>query len=80
MKNNALFWLVSINKGIFFKKQVLSQNFPFFGWISIKLARIINRKGFKVKDEFFIYILWITKRYSQNKKNLKEHAHTGLIS
>ena len=80
MKNNALFWLVSINKGTFFKKQVLSQNFPFFGWISIKLARIINRKGFKVKDEFFIYILWITKRYSQNKKKLKEHVHTGLIS
>ena len=32
----------------------------------------------KKKDEFYIYILWITKSYNTSKSH-KKHAHTERV-
>ena len=67
MINSALFWLVSINKGIsqetsFESSGVLwysgnvffTSNIVISSWISIKLSRILNRKTFNNSRNTFV--------------------------
>ena len=71
--NNALFWLVSINKGTFFKKNsfesnrvlwywskvFFASNFLISSWISIKTVTNSQQKRFKQLTKYFCVKLMV---------------------